>query len=215
MSDDFDKRNDTEGKPAEAKAGETKATEAEPAEQPAVAGKGAAVPDAAEIAELKDRLLRTLADMENLRQRTRREVEEAQKYAVTGFARDMLEIADNLRRALESVPAAEDQPEPVRNLLAGVEMTEKALLAAFEKHKIRKVIPERGERFDHKLHQAMFELPTAEQPPGTVAEVMAPGYVIADRLLRAAMVGVAKVPPEPPPANQDEPPSDRPVDDAS
>jgi molecular chaperone GrpE len=148
----------------------------------------------AEIAELKDRLLRTLADMENLRQRTRREVEEAQAYAVTRFARDLLEVADNLRRAVESAPPGE-QAEAVRNLVAGVEMTERSLLSVFERNRIRKVMPERGERFDHKLHQAMFELPTDELPAGTIAEVMAPGYVIADRLLRAAMVGVAKAAP--------------------
>jgi len=149
---------------------------------------------AGEIAELKDRLLRTLADMENLRQRTRREVEEAQTYAVTRFARDLLEVADNLRRAVESVPPGE-QAEAVRNIVAGVEMTERALLSVFERHKIRKVVPERGERFDHRLHQAMFEMPTNELPAGAVSEVMAPGYVLADRLLRAAMVGVAKAPP--------------------
>ncbi|HMR33776.1 MAG TPA: nucleotide exchange factor GrpE [Geminicoccaceae bacterium] len=148
-------------------------------------------PAEAEIAELKDRLLRTLADMENLRQRTRREVEEAQTFAVTRFARDLLEVADNLRRAVESAPKGAAS-EPVRNLVAGVEMTEQSLLSVLERHKVRKVVPARGERFDHKLHQAMFELPTAELPPGTVAEVMAPGYVIGDRLLRAAMVGVAK-----------------------
>ena len=159
----------------------------------------AAEPTAAEveIAELKDRLLRTLADMENLRQRTRREVEEAQTYAVTRFARDILEVADNLRRAVESAPKGA-AAEPVRNLVAGVEMTEQSLLSVLERHKVRKIRPERGERFDHKLHQAMFELPTAELPPGTVAEVMAPGYVIGDRLLRAAMVGVAKALPEAP-----------------
>jgi molecular chaperone GrpE len=154
------------------------------------------VDPAAEAAELKDRLLRTLADMENLRQRTRRDVEEAQTYAVTRFARDLLEVADNLRRAIESAPEGE-QAEGVRNLVAGVEMTERALLSVFERHKIRKIRPERGERFDHKLHQAMFEVPTEELPAGAVAEVMAPGYVLADRLLRAALVGVAKAPPMP------------------
>ena len=152
-------------------------------------------PAEAEIAELKDRLLRTLADMENLRQRTRREVEEAQTFAVTRFARDLLEVADNLRRAVESAPK-DGASEPVRNLVAGVEMTEQSLLSVLERHKVRKVVPAVGERFDHKLHQAMFELPTAELPPGTIAEVMAPGYVIGNRLLRAAMVGVAKAPPE-------------------
>jgi molecular chaperone GrpE len=154
-----------------------------------------AAPDmAGENAELKDRLLRSLADMENLRQRTRREVEEAQTYAVTRFARDLLDVADNLRRAIESVPA-EGQSEAERSLVSGVELTERTLLAAFERNKIRKVVPDRGERFDHKLHQAMFELPTSELPPGTVAEVMAPGYLIGERLLRAAMVGVAKAAP--------------------
>lgn len=193
MSDDLDKPDVTEAKPAEPlfEAGDAEAA-------------------AAEIAELKDRLLRTLAEMENLRQRTRREIEEAQKYAVTGFARDMLEVADNLRRALDSVPRDAEQPEPVRSLLAGVELTERALLAAFEKHKIRKVVPEPGERFDHKLHQAMFELPTDALPAGAVAEVMAPGYVIADRLLRAAMVGVARpLTPGPAPANDPGPPGGR------
>jgi molecular chaperone GrpE len=148
-----------------------------------------------EIAELKDRLLRTLADMENLRQRTRREIDEAQTYGVTRFARDLLDVADNLRRAIDHAPEGE-LAEPVRNFLTGVEMTEQALLSAFERHKIRKVTPERGERFDHKLHQAVFELPTSELEPGSVAEVLTPGYVIGDRLLRAAMVGVAKAPPE-------------------
>lgn len=163
---------------------EAAASEAPPTAQPAEA----------ELAEVKDRLLRTLAEMENLRQRTRREVDEAQTYAVTRFARELLEVADNLRRAIESVPEGE-LPEAVRNLVAGVEMTEKALLATFERHKIRKVQPARGERFDHKLHQAMFEVPTAEIASGTIAEVLTPGYVIGDRLLRAAMVGVAKAPP--------------------
>jgi molecular chaperone GrpE len=148
------------------------------------------------LAELNDRLLRTLAEMENLRQRTRREVEEARKYAVTGFARELLDIADNLSRALASVPAeARGRDQFLENLVAGVEMTERALLASFERNQIQKVNPARGERFDHRLHQAMFELPTDAVPAGTIAEVMAPGYVIADRLLRPAMVGVAKSPP--------------------
>lgn len=80
----------------------------------------------------------------------------------------------------------------MRSLVSGVELTERTLLSAFERNKIRKVTPDRGDRFDHKLHQAMFELPTDELPPGTVAEVMAAGYLLGERLLRAAMVGVAK-----------------------
>ena len=146
-----------------------------------------------DVAELKDRLLRTLAEMENLRRRTQRDVEEARKFAVTGFARDLLEVVDNLGRALASVPPeARQQSEFMKNLVLGVEMTERSLLNAFEKHQVRRVEPKTGEKFDHKLHQAMFEVPTTELPPGTIAEVIQAGYVIADRLLRPALVGVAK-----------------------
>ena len=153
-------------------------------------------PEAAvdEAAELRDRLLRTLAEMENLRARTAREIDDARKYAVTGFARDLLDTADNLRRALASVPAEgrEAGGDLLKNLLLGVEVTERTLLGAFEKHRIRRVEPQRGERFDPALHQAMFEVPTDQVPPGTVAEVMQAGYVLAERLLRPALVGVAK-----------------------
>ena len=153
------------------------------------------------LAELEDRLLRTLAEMENLRARTRRDVEDARRYAVTAFARDLLEVADNLRRAVASAPPPETREGAhIDNLVQGVEMTEAALLSTFKKHQIRKVAPERGERFDHNLHQAMFEVPTETQPPGTIAEVMQAGYVIADRLLRPALVGVAKAPPVEAPA---------------
>ena len=153
----------------------------------------AAAPTAEEVAELRDRVLRTLAEMENLRRRTQREVEEARKFAVTGFARDLLEVGDNLGRALASVPPeARQQSEFMKNLVLGVEMTQRSLVNALEKHQVRRVEPKRGDRFDHNLHQAMFEVPTAELPPGTVAEVIQDGYVIADRLLRPALVGVAK-----------------------
>jgi molecular chaperone GrpE len=146
-----------------------------------------------QAAELKDRLLRTLAEMENLRGRTAREIEDARKYAVTGFARDVLEVADNLGRALASVPQeARETDEAVRNLMLGVEMTQRSLLTALEKHKVRRVAPQKGDRFDPNLHQAMFEVPTDQQAPGTIAEVMQAGYVLADRLLRPALVGVAK-----------------------
>jgi molecular chaperone GrpE len=154
-----------------------------------------AAPSAEEFQELKDRLLRTLAEMENLRRRTQREVGEARKFAVAGFARDLLEVPDNLARALAAVPAeARQQSEFMKNLVLGVEMTERSLLNTFEKHQIRPVNPQKGDRFDHNLHQAMFEVPTDAQPPGTVAEVIQGGYVIADRLLRPALVGVAKAP---------------------
>lgn len=156
-------------------------------------------PTAEEVAELRDRVLRTLADMENLRGRTAREVEDARKYAVAGFARSLLDVADNLSRALAAVPVAErEQSDFLKNLVQGVEMTERTLHGVLERHQVKKVTPERGERFDHNRHQAMFELPTDELPPGTVAEVMQPGYVIAERLLRPALVGVAKAKPEAP-----------------
>jgi molecular chaperone GrpE len=156
---------------------------------------------AEELAETRDRLLRTLADMENLRRRTARELDEARRYAVTGFARGLLEVADNLSRALASVPPEmRDRDEFIKNLVAGIELTERSLMALFEKHEIRKVDPARGDRFDHNVQQAMFEVPTSELPAGSVAEVLQPGYVIADRLLRPAMVGVAKAPPGPAPA---------------
>lgn len=162
---------------------------ATPAEAPA--------PTAEEHAELKDRLLRALAENENLRNRSAREMEDARKYAVTGFARDMLDVADNLRRALASVPAgAREKDEALGSLMLGVEMTERSLLSALEKHRIRRVEPQKGDRFDANLHQAMFEVPTADLPAGSVAEVMQAGYVIADRLLRPALVGVAKALPQ-------------------
>jgi molecular chaperone GrpE len=182
------------------KATEAEAADARPANDDA--SRAAAGADGAEalqptaeeqVAEMKDRLLRTLAEMENLRGRTAREVEDTRKYAVTGFARDVLEVADNLGRALASVPQeARETDEAVKNLMLGVEMTQRSLLTALEKHKVRRVAPQKGDRFDPNLHQAMFEVPTDQHAPGTVAEVMQDGYVIADRLLRPALVGVAK-----------------------
>jgi molecular chaperone GrpE len=149
----------------------------------------------AELAATKERLLRALADTENLRRRSAREVEEAHKYAITGFARELLEVADNLSRALGSIPPrAREEIDFVRNLADGVALTEKSLLASFERHQIAKVEPELGSRFDHNRHQAMLEVETGDYPPGTIAQVMQPGYVIADRLLRPALVGVARAP---------------------
>jgi molecular chaperone GrpE len=148
----------------------------------------------AELEETRDRLLRALAELENLRRRKEREVEDARRYAMAGFARELLDVADNLSRALDSIPPEARESDLLKTLIEGVAMTERALLASFERHRISKVIPEVGARFDHNLHQAMFEVATDQQPPGTVAQVMQPGYVIADRLLRPAMVGVAKAP---------------------
>jgi molecular chaperone GrpE len=147
----------------------------------------------AELAATKDKLLRALAESENMRKRSQREREEARKYAASSFAKDMLNVADNLRRALASGPTESEWDEPTRNLLAGVEATERELLAALERHGIRRLDP-LGERFDHNFHQAMFEAENTGQPAGTIVQVLQPGYTIHDRLLRPAMVAVAKGP---------------------
>ena len=153
----------------------------------------------AELAALNDRLLRTLAESENQRRRHRREREETAKYAIAGFARDMLGVADNLRRALEALPdGAAEGDEALKSAIDGVALTERELEGAFARHGVEKIDPE-GRKFDHNLHEAMFELPTADAAPGTVVQVVEAGYVIGDRLLRAARVGIAKAPPEPPP----------------
>jgi len=150
----------------------------------------------AEAAEFKDRLLRALAETENVRRRAERDRSDAAKYGVTQFARDLLDVADNLRRALESMPESQVRDDVTRNLLAGVAATERALLAALERHGIRRLDP-KGERFDHNFHQAIFEAESTGKPAGTVVEVLQPGYVLHDRLLRPAMVGVAKGEPKP------------------
>jgi molecular chaperone GrpE len=145
-----------------------------------------------ELAESKDRLLRALADTENVRRRGQREREDAQRYAAAAFAKDLLDVADNLRRALASVDGAEVQDDRIKGLIDGVAATERALLAAFERHSIRRIEPKPGERFDHNFHQAMFEVENSGQPAGSVVQVLQPGYQMHDRLLRPALVGVAK-----------------------
>ena len=146
-----------------------------------------------EAAQFKDRLLRTAADMENLRKRAEREKAEATLYAATNFARDLLSVADNMQRALATISAeAREQADDVtKNLLAGVEMTERELLKVFERYNIRKVETV-GAKFDPNFHQALFEVPTKDHPPGTVVQEMQSGFAIGDRCLRPAMVGVAK-----------------------
>jgi molecular chaperone GrpE len=145
----------------------------------------------AEIDDLKNRLLRAVAETENLRRRAEREREETAKFAVTHFARDLLPVADNLRRALDSVPEGAAENDALASFITGVEMTERELLQVFEKHGIKAIHP-LGEKFDHNLHQAMFETETDDHPPGAVTQVMQIGYVLKERLLRPAMVGVAK-----------------------
>ena len=146
-----------------------------------------------EVAELKDKHLRALAEMENLRRRTEREIVDGRLYGIAGFARDVLGIADNMRRALEAVDAdtREKADAGVKALLDGVELTERELLKVLEKHGITKFEP-LGEKFDPNLHQAMFEVPDPAVPPGKVVQVVQAGYKIGDRVLRPAMVGVSK-----------------------
>ena len=164
----------------------------------------------AELVETKDRMLRAMADVENMRRRAARDTDEARKYAVTGFARELLEVADNLGRAVQSVPDEARDSEQVKPLVEGIELTQKSLAACFERQKITKVEPAVGDRFDHNRHQAMFEIETAEHAPGTIVQVMQAGYVIADRLLRPAMVGVAKKPTaKAEPANENDAPDDQ------
>ncbi len=146
---------------------------------------------AAEIANLKDRLLRAVAETENLRRRADREKADAANYAMTAFARDLLSVSDNLRRALDSIPADADLGDNAKTLVEGIEMTERELSNMLERHNIKKIDP-LGEKFSHDLHQALFEVPDTGKEDGTIVQVMQVGYVIKDRLLRPAMVGVAK-----------------------
>jgi molecular chaperone GrpE len=158
---------------------------------------------ARENAENKDRLLRTLAEMENLRKRTEREVSDMRQYGIASFARDVLAVADNMERALGALDAelSETANPALKTLLEGVELTERELLKVLEKHGVKKFEPKKGDKFDPNLHQAMYELPDPSQPAGTVAQVVQPGYMIGDRMLRPAAVGVAKGGPKPAPAN--------------
>ncbi len=147
----------------------------------------------AEISELKDRMLRALADAENTRKRAERERADALQYGTTRFARDMLSVADNLRRALEHFPAeARAQAnEAVKSVLEGVEATERELQATLARHGIKRIAAE-GARFDPHLHQAIAEVPAQDKEPGTIMSVVQDGYTIGERLLRPAMVTVAK-----------------------
>ena len=145
----------------------------------------------AKILELKDQLLRTVADSENLRKRLEREKEQTRKFGIANFAKDLLSIADNLGRALDAAPNKEDvEDQAIENLVLGIQMTEQELQKAFDNNNIKKIDP-LGEKFDYNFHQAMFEVEETDQEPGTVVQVLQPGYAIDDRILRPAMVGVA------------------------
>jgi molecular chaperone GrpE len=187
-----------------------------PADDSAEAEKAAAKPEASiaaeqpdplaeaarEAAEYKDKLLRTLAEMENLRKRTEREVSDARLYGNAGFARDVLQVADNMHRALAAIgPELRQAADAnVKALIEGVDLTERELLKVLEKHGVKKFSPE-GERFDPNVHQAMYELESADLPPGHVAQVIQAGYMLSDRVLRPAMVAVTKAPPKAPPTS--------------
>jgi molecular chaperone GrpE len=157
----------------------------------------------AEKAELKDKLLRALAEMENLRRRVEKDLADARAYGVTRFARDMLDVADNLRRAIETLPADQKASADgvLKALIEGVELTERDFLKKLEGHGVRKITPE-GEKFDPNFHQAIFEAPDETRPSGTVMTVVQAGYVIGERVLRPAMVGVSRGGPKAAPAGE-------------
>jgi molecular chaperone GrpE len=143
-------------------------------------------------AQLKDQLLRALAETENVRRRARKDVTDANRYGIANFARDMLSVSDNMARALDSIPEnAREESEIVKAIAEGVEMTAREMASALERHGIRQVNP-LGEKFDYNLHQAMFEAKDSGEPDGTIVNVVQAGYMIGERLLRPAMVGVAK-----------------------
>ena len=175
----------------------------EPAADPAAPAAEPTAALAKEAADLKDRLLRTLAEMENLRRRTDREIADSRQYAVASFARDLLGVADNMQRALGTLSADfRDQADPVvKSHIEGVELTERELLKVMENHGIRKFDPQ-GQKFDPNLHQAMMQVPDPRVPDGTVVQVMQPGYMIGERVLRPALVGVSKGGPKAGPANE-------------
>jgi molecular chaperone GrpE len=173
---------------------------------PAAASEQAAAPEPStalerEHAETKDRLLRALAEMANLRNRTDREIAESRLDSLTSFARDLLVVADNMRRALDAVaPELRSSAEGgVKALIEGVELTERELLKALEKNGVRQFTPQ-GEKFDPNVHQAMFEIPDATVPAGSVVQVVQPGYMLGVRVLRPALVGVSKGGPKMAPA---------------
>jgi molecular chaperone GrpE len=179
-------------------------TDARPNEQAAPANTDAQAPDpavqanaeltalVAENSDMRDRLLRTMADMENLRRRTEREKVDISRYAISNFARDVLTVGDNLRRTIEHVPAEAAAQDPaLKSFLDGVELTERELLNVLERHGVTRIDPV-GQRFDPNCHQAMYEVQNPDVPEGTVVDVMQAGYVIGDRCLRPALVAVAK-----------------------
>lgn len=187
-----EKMADENGKP-----NQDQTTAAEPgAGAPATEAAAEQAPDVAtlegRIAELTDRLLRAHAEMDNLRKRTERDKEETAKYAITKFAREVLSIGDNLQRAIAAVPAGAADADPaLKALIDGVSMTDREFLNILERNGVKRIVPE-GQPFNPHQHQAMTEVENPEVAPGTVVQVYQPGYVLEDRVLRPAMVVVAK-----------------------
>lgn len=194
MTNDTSRPESSQGRPPEADVEEFAPVDATAAAAQAVEGtpEGRIAELEAERDGLKDKLLRALADLENVRRRAEREVSDARTYGKTNFARDMLNVADNVRRALESLGSDREALEgPAKTLVEGIELTERDLLVTLERHGVKKLEPV-GQKFDPNLHQAMFEVPNTEVPNGTVVQVVQTGYVIGERCLRPAMVGVSK-----------------------
>lgn len=160
-----------------------------------------------EAAEFKDKALRTLAEMENLRKRTEREVADARVYGNASFARDVLQVADNMQRALDAIDPELRNDEKTKSFVEGVELTERELLKVLAKHGVKKFSPD-GEKFDPNVHQAMFEMERPDLPPGHVAQVIQAGYMLGDRVLRPAMVAVVKAAPRSQPASANDNPAD-------
>ena len=157
-----------------------------------------------EIQDLKDQLLRSLAEGENLRKRTVKEIADAKKYSHISFVRDLVSSVDNLQRALEVVPEDKSKlSEPIKNLIIGLEIVEKEIINTFEKHGLKQISPH-NEKFDYNFHQAMFEVPSEDKDPGYVVEVSQKGYLLHDRLVRPAMVGISKKPDEKNPDQKNE-----------
>ena len=174
---------------------EPRVTDAAPAQSETERDAAAVQALIAENASLKDKLLRNLAEMENLRRRTEKEVADARAYGVSAFARDMLTFADNLRRALDNVPAdaREAADSTLKAFVEGIELTERDFLSRLARHGVRKLEP-KGQKFDPNFHEALFEAHDESVPPGTVAQVVEEGFAIGERVLRPAKVGVAKKP---------------------
>lgn len=192
MSDETQRDDETDLEAEEASVEENQsAEEGEPTPEQAIEALQA------EVDSLRDKMLRAAAEAENTRKRASRDVQETRDYAITGFARDMLDIADNLNRAVGAVDdeTRSNGSEALKNLIEGVEMTERKLLSTLERHGVKKIDPDPGEALDPNVHQAAAQIP-ANQPKGCIAEVMQPGYVIGSRTLRAAMVVVSSGPAE-------------------